>query len=35
MVFDREGEPCIACGTTVERQEVGTRRLYWCPRCQA
>ena len=35
MVFDREGEPCMACGTTVERQEVGTRRLYWCPRCQA
>jgi endonuclease-8 len=34
-VFDREGEPCIACGTTIERQEVGSRRLYWCPRCQA
>lgn len=35
MVFDREGEPCITCGTTIERQEVGARRLYWCPRCQA
>ena len=34
-VFDREGEPCIACATAIERQEVGTRRLYWCPRCQA
>jgi endonuclease-8 len=34
-VFDREGEPCIGCCTTIERQEVGTRRLYWCPRCQA
>ena len=33
-VFDREGYPCIACGTTIERQEVGSRRLYWCPRCQ-
>ena len=34
-VFDREGYPCIGCGTTIERQEVGSRRLYWCPRCQA
>ena len=34
-VFDREGDPCIGCGTTIERQEVGSRRLYWCPRCQA
>jgi len=35
LVFDREGAPCVACGTTIERQEVGTRRLYWCPRCQS
>ena len=34
-VFDREGEDCFACGTTIERQEANGRRLYWCPRCQA
>lgn len=34
LVFDREGLPCPVCGGTIERQEVGTRRLYLCRRCQ-
>lgn len=34
-VFDRAGEPCEACGSVVHREELGGRRLYWCPRCQA
>lgn len=34
-VFDRAGEPCEACGGLIERSEIGGRRLYWCPRCQA
>ena len=34
LVFDREGEPCPACGSTIERHELGGRRLYWCPACQ-
>jgi endonuclease VIII len=34
-VFDREGEPCPNCEAVIERLEVGTRRLYLCPRCQA
>ena len=33
-VFDRAGAPCHACGATIERIEVGTRRLYLCPGCQ-
>jgi endonuclease-8 len=33
-VFDREGEPCLACASPIERQEANGRRLYWCPRCQ-
>lgn len=33
-VFDREDQPCPACGGTIVRREVGTRRLYLCPRCQ-
>jgi endonuclease VIII len=34
LVFDREGEPCSACGAQIRRLEVGSRRLYLCPRCQ-
>lgn len=33
-VFDRAGEPCVACGELIQRVERGTRRLYLCPRCQ-
>ncbi|MFD0727189.1 endonuclease VIII [Lysobacter brunescens] len=33
-VFDREGQPCERCRTTIVREEHGTRRLYLCPRCQ-
>lgn len=33
-VFDREHQPCDRCGTTIVRQEHGTRRLYLCPHCQ-
>ena len=37
-VFEREGRPCLRCGTLVKRAEQGappfTRVTYWCPRCQ-
>ncbi|WP_373182671.1 endonuclease VIII [Halomonas campaniensis] len=33
-VFERDGLPCHACGTTIERGMVASRRLYACPRCQ-
>lgn len=33
-VFDREGQACERCRTTIVREEHGTRRLYLCPRCQ-
>lgn len=32
-VFGRDGQPCHACGTTIERYDDG-RRWYACPRCQ-
>ena len=35
QVFGREGAPCPACGTTIERIDAGSRRLYLCPRCQS
>lgn len=34
-VFDRQDEPCYLCGTAIEKIMAGTRRLYFCPRCQS
>jgi formamidopyrimidine-DNA glycosylase len=33
-VYEREGEPCRACGATIKRKVQGQRATYWCPRCQ-
>ena len=33
-VYQRTGEPCRVCGTTVERVVVGGRGTHYCPRCQ-
>lgn len=33
-VFARAGLDCLVCGETVERGTAGSRRVYWCPRCQ-
>lgn len=34
-VYHRTGLPCRICGTNVQMEEFGGRRLYWCPSCQA
>ncbi|MET0813512.1 MAG: DNA-formamidopyrimidine glycosylase family protein [Microbacterium sp.] len=34
-VYHRAGLPCRVCGTTIVVEEMATRKLYWCPRCQA
>ena len=34
-VFGRDGRPCHECGTSIERVTFSSRRLYWCPSCQA
>jgi endonuclease-8 len=34
-VFGRDGLPCDECGAKIERTQVGSRRLYYCPTCQA
>jgi endonuclease-8 len=34
FVFDRDGEPCHRCGTSVRKSQVAGRRLFSCPRCQ-
>ncbi|HEV2856618.1 MAG TPA: bifunctional DNA-formamidopyrimidine glycosylase/DNA-(apurinic or apyrimidinic site) lyase [Thermoanaerobaculia bacterium] len=33
-VYDREGEPCRACGRPVRRIVQSNRSTYFCPRCQ-
>ncbi|MEM9388360.1 MAG: endonuclease VIII [Pseudomonadota bacterium] len=34
FVFSREGQPCYRCGQTIKREEMGSRRIYWCAGCQ-
>ncbi|MWB97357.1 Fpg/Nei family DNA glycosylase [Agromyces seonyuensis] len=33
-VYKREGLPCRTCGTNIALEELGGRKLYWCPFCQ-
>ena len=34
-VYHRAGRPCRVCGTEIALEEIGARKLYWCPRCQS
>ncbi|PPG70861.1 Fpg/Nei family DNA glycosylase [Rathayibacter rathayi] len=34
-VYKREGLPCRVCGTNILLEEIGARKLYWCPVCQS
>jgi formamidopyrimidine-DNA glycosylase len=34
VVYDRAGEPCDRCGSSVRRTVIGARSTYHCPRCQ-
>ena len=33
-VYDRAGEPCLACGEEIERIVQGARATFYCPSCQ-
>lgn len=33
-VYDRAGQPCLACRTPIRRVVLGGRSSYFCPRCQ-
>ena len=33
-VYERDGSPCVNCGTPIERRVLGQRATYYCPRCQ-
>ncbi|MBU0491364.1 MAG: bifunctional DNA-formamidopyrimidine glycosylase/DNA-(apurinic or apyrimidinic site) lyase [Chloroflexi bacterium] len=34
LAYGRAGEPCVTCGTPIERLVVGGRSTHVCPRCQ-
>lgn len=34
QVFRRDGKPCYACGTIIQKTVVGGRGTHFCPRCQ-
>ncbi len=33
-VYGKKGEPCITCGTEIERTVVAQRGTHYCPQCQ-
>jgi endonuclease-8 len=33
-VYRRAGQPCLVCGTEVQRADLAGRNLFWCPKCQ-
>ena len=34
-VYDREGQPCKRCRTSIKRKVQATRSTFYCPKCQA
>ncbi|MGB6219455.1 bifunctional DNA-formamidopyrimidine glycosylase/DNA-(apurinic or apyrimidinic site) lyase [Haloferula sp.] len=34
FVYDRSGEPCRNCESTIKQKVMGQRSTYWCPGCQ-
>lgn len=33
-VYGRDDEPCLVCGTMIERCRIGQRSTFYCPQCQ-
>ena len=33
-VYDRDGEPCMVCGTPIQKLVIGQRGTHICPKCQ-
>ncbi|MFD7639073.1 Fpg/Nei family DNA glycosylase [Kitasatospora sp. NPDC059795] len=33
-VYRRQDQPCLVCETPVRTEELASRNLFWCPRCQ-
>jgi formamidopyrimidine-DNA glycosylase len=34
VVYDRGGEPCVRCGTPLVQDELASRKVFYCTRCQ-
>jgi formamidopyrimidine-DNA glycosylase len=34
LVYDREGEQCHRCGNTIIKEEISSRKCFFCPECQ-
>ncbi len=35
MVYDREGESCLRCGSQTVKEEISSRKTFYCPGCQS
>ncbi len=33
-VYHQNGEPCVRCGTVIERMAIAQRSAHFCPKCQ-
>jgi formamidopyrimidine-DNA glycosylase len=33
-VYGRTAQPCVRCGTPIERIQLAGRSTHYCPRCQ-
>ena len=33
-VYGRQGEPCLRCGTPIEKIKLAQRGTHFCPKCQ-
>jgi formamidopyrimidine-DNA glycosylase len=33
-VYQRTGQPCLVCGSSIKRVVVAGRSSHYCPRCQ-
>ncbi|MBM7691240.1 formamidopyrimidine-DNA glycosylase [Peribacillus deserti] len=33
-VYDREGEPCVRCGTSIRKEMISSRKTFYCTHCQ-
>jgi len=34
LVYEREGQPCFQCRSSLKRKVIGQRSSYYCPKCQ-
>jgi formamidopyrimidine-DNA glycosylase len=34
LVYDREGEKCKRCGSTIIKEMISSRKTFFCPNCQ-